>query len=105
MHILNVFSRKDINKGVEDFKNSKNAVLLDVRTKEEYTSGHIKGSLNLPLDEIYRIDQVVKNKSVPLFIHCLSGARSASAAAYLKEKGYDNVHDIGGIRSYKGEIV
>ncbi len=105
MSIFNIFARKDINEGVKSFQENKNAVLLDVRTREEYASGHIEGSRNLPLDEIDRVDFIIKDKNVPLYVHCLSGGRSARAVAYLKGKGYKNVHDIGGIGSYRGRIV
>ena len=105
MSIFHRFARKDINEGVRNFRESKNAILLDVRTREEYASGHIEGSRNLPLDEIDKVDSVIKDKNTPLYIHCLSGGRSARAAAYLKGKGYREVHDIGGIGSYRGKIV
>ncbi len=105
MSILNIIARKDINEGVKRFQENKNAILLDVRTREEYASGHIEGSRNLPLDEIDRADSVIKDKNTPLYVHCLIGGRSARAAAYLKGKGYKNVHDIGGIGSYRGKIV
>lgn len=105
MSIFNRFARKDMNEGVRSFRESENAVLLDVRTREEYASGHVEGSRNLPLDEIDRVDSVVKDKSTPLYVHCLSGGRSARAAAYLKGKGYREVYDIGGIGSYTGNIV
>lgn len=105
MSIFNRFAREDMNEGVRSFRESENAVLLDVRTREEYASGHIEGSRNLPLDEIDRVDSVVKDKSTPLYVHCLSGGRSARAAAYLKGKGYREVYDIGGIGSYTGNIV
>ena len=105
MRIFNIFSRKDINQGVKRFRENENAILLDVRTREEYASGHIEGSRNLPLDEIDKVDSVIKDKNTPLYVHCLSGVRSARAADYLKGKGYREVHDIGGIRSYRGKIV
>ncbi len=105
MSIFNIFARKDINEGVKQFRENKAAVLLDVRTREEYASGHIEGSQNLPLDEIDKVDSVVNDKNVPLYVHCLSGGRSARAAAYLKGKGYKEVHDIGGIGAYRGKII
>ena len=105
MNIFRMFARKDINEGVKRFRENKNAVLLDVRTKEEYASGHIEGSRNIPLDELDRADSVIKDKNAPLYVHCLSGGRSARAAAYLKSKGYSDVHDIGGIDSYRGKTV
>ena len=46
MSLLNMFKRTDINAGVDEFRNTQGAVLLDVRTKEEYNDGHIEGSIN-----------------------------------------------------------
>ena len=105
MSIFKIFTQKDINEGVRNFRESKNAILLDDRTREEYSSGHIEGSRNIPLDEIDRVDLIIKDKSAPLFVHCLSGGRSARAVAYLTAKGYREVYDIGGIGSYRGKLV
>lgn len=103
--LFGLFTGRDINKGVEEWKNTKGAVLLDVRTKEEYADYHIEGSVNIPLDRLDTISGRIPDKATPLFVHCLSGGRSASAAAYLKRNGYSRVYDIGGIRSYRGETV
>ena len=105
MSISNIFARKDINEGVRSFRENNKAILLDVRTREEYAGGHIEGSRNLPLNEIDRVDSVIKDKNAPLYVHCLSGGRSARAVVYLKGKGYREVHDIGGMGSYRGKIV
>ena len=105
MSIFNLFSRKDINEGVVQYRKEDNAVLLDVRTKEEFSEGHIEGSLNLPIGEIDRAATLIPDKSVPIYVYCRSGNRSARAAAYLKGNGYTSVYDIGGILSYKGKIV
>ena len=102
---FDLFAGRDINKGVEEWKNTKGAVLLDVRTKEEYADYHIGGSVNIPLDRLDTIGEVVPDQETPLFVHCLSGGRSARAAAYLKESGYRHVRDIGGINAYRGETV
>lgn len=50
--LLDLFTGRDINKGVAEWKNTKGAVLLDVRTKEEYADYHIRGSVNIPLDRL-----------------------------------------------------
>ena len=105
MSIFNIFSRKDINDGVEQYRREDNAVLLDVRTDGEFAEGHIEGSLNLPIVEIDRAATMIPDKSVPIYVYCRSGNRSARAAAYLKGNGYPSVYDIGGILSYKGKIV
>lgn len=105
MGLLNFLKTKDINAGVKDFQATKGAVLLDVRTAGEYAEGHIENSLNLPLQNIEQAVSVIKDKDTPLFVHCRSDGRSASATAALKKMGYTNVSDIGGIMSYNGKVV
>lgn len=105
MGLFGIFRKKDINEGVKDFKVTSGATLLDVRTPEEYAEGHIEGSCNIPLQTIGQAVNIIKDKSTPLFVHCRSGWRSATATAELKRMGYVNVNDIGGILSYKGKVV
>ena len=95
----------DMNAGVAEYKTNDGAVLLDVRTEEEYRDGHIEGSANIPLDRISSVENIVKDKSTPLYVHCLSGGRSGQAVSYLKQIGYTNVKNIGGISSYRGKVV
>ena len=47
---------------------------------------------------------MIDNKATPLFVHCLSGARSRQAAAVLQQMGYSNVNNIGGISAYTGKV-
>ena len=105
MSFFNLFKMPDINEGIEQFKNTKNAVLIDVRTKEEYDEGYIEGSINIPLDNLRDVENVVPDKNTPIFVHCLSGSRSASATKGLTMLGYTKVNNIGGIYGYKGKIV
>ena len=106
MRLFNFFNNTaDINTSVAEYKTNVGAVLLDVRTLEEYSDGHIDGSVNIPLDRIYSVENVVKDKSTPLYVYCLSGGRSGLAVSYLKQIGYTNVKNIGGIRSYRGKVV
>lgn len=105
MSIFDILRPADINKGVEEFRRENNAVLLDVRTAQEYSQGHISGSINIPLDSLDKINKHVSDKSVPLYVHCLSGARSGRAVSELKSMGYEKVKNIGGIGSYRGEIA
>ncbi len=104
MGVFDFLRGPDINAGVEEFKNTAGAVLLDVRTTDEYKQGHIPGSINIPLDEIRKVDQRVPKKDTPLFVHCLGGGRSGRAVAQMKQMGYTNVKNIGGIGSYKGKV-
>ena len=94
----------DINQGVKEYGTTDGAVLLDVRTPDEYRQGHIPGSKNVPLQSIDKVDSVVENKGTPIFVHCLSGARSRQAVASLKQMGYTNVKNIGGISDYAGKV-
>lgn len=105
MGFLSFLQTRDINSGVRSFLSTEGAVLLDVRTPEEYADGHIEGSQNIPLQIIERTESVIKDKSTPIFVYCRSGARSAQATNILKRMGYTNVEDIGGIMSYRGKVV
>jgi len=94
----------DINQGVKDFHNSPGAILLDVRTPQEYRSGHIPGSKNIPLQTIDKIDTITKDKDTVLYVYCQSGARSQQATNMLKRMGYTNAINIGGIAAYSGKV-
>lgn len=70
------------------------AQIIDVRTPQEYKTGHIKGSKNIPLDKLNsQIGKINKNKSV--ITCCASGMRSGSAKGILAKAGFD-VHNGGG---------
>ena len=93
-----------MDRGVETFRATEGAVLLDVRTPEEYRTGHVPGSKNLPLQAIGGADDLLAHKQVPLFVYCQSGARSRRAAEALRSMGYTNVTNIGGIAAYTGKV-
>ncbi len=105
MGLFAMLHTPDINAGVKEFRKTEGAVLLDVRTAEEYREGHIEGSINLPLDRIAKIKEIVADRSTPLFVHCYSGSRSGQAVAFLRKIGYNNVKNIGGIGNYTGKVV
>lgn len=105
MSLFDMFKRPDINAGIEEFKKSENAILLDVRTSEEYGEGHIEGSVNIPLQSIQNVKIQIPDLNRKIYVHCLSGARSARAASTLKAMGYSDVTNIGGIDSYTGKVV
>ena len=60
----------DINRGIADCRNTEGAVLLDVRTPQEYREGHIPGSINIPLQQLDKAIDAYENKAVPLFVYC-----------------------------------
>ena len=104
MSIFDFFKQPDINKGLKDYVETENAVLLDVRTPQEYGEGHIPESINVPLQTLDKVRLVVENKDAELFVYCYSGARSKQAAVVLGQMGYTNVQNIGGIAAYHGKV-
>ena len=104
MGFFDFFKQHDINQGIKDYQKNDDAVLLDVRTPQEYMEGHIPGSKNVPLQTIDKVTSVAENKDTALYVYCHSGARSRQAANYLQHMGYTNVTDIGGIAAYSGKV-
>lgn len=104
MGIFDFLRGPDINAGIREYQATPGAVLLDVRTSQEYREGHIPGSKNLPLQNLEEIDTVVDEKQAPVFVHCLSGGRSRQAAQILTSMGYTQVKNIGGLSAYTGKV-
>lgn len=104
MNFFDIWSRMDIMEGIRRWKQTEGAVLLDVRTAEEYASGHIPGSEHLPLDLISDAADRIGNRNTPVFVYCRSGARSVKAAEALKKMGYIHAVSIGGISGYRGPV-
>lgn len=98
-------SAPDINRAEELLAHTKGAKLVDVRTPEEYRSGHIKGSISVPLDQLEdQIKGAVPCRDTPLYLYCRSGARSGRALTVLKDMGYTNLTNLGGVMSWRGEL-
>ncbi len=71
------------------------AIIIDVRSRGEYAGGHVKGSINIPLDQLSGDLKKVKSKDQAIITCCASGMRSGSAKSFLKGQGYTNVHNGG----------
>lgn len=71
------------------------AIILDVRSKGEYAGGHIKGSLNIAVDQLSNNLDKLKDKNKTIITCCASGMRSASAKSILSAKGYTKVYNGG----------
>ena len=80
------------------------AIILDVRSKGEYSGGHIKGSINVSVDALSNNLAKLKDKNKTIITCCASGMRSASAKSILKSKGYTKVYNGGGWSSLKNKI-
>lgn len=91
--------------GLNAFRETPGALLLDVREEEDYHAGHIPGSTFVSLQAIPTpVLQTVSDKGTPLFVYCYRGNRSRYAVSILKEAGYTNVTNIGGIEFYHGDL-
>ena len=104
MGFFDFLKQPDVNQGVADYHNTSGAVLLDVRTPQEYREGHIPGSKNVPLQTIDKVTSIAENKDTALYVYCYSGARSRQATVMLQHMGYTNVQNIGGIAAYQGKV-
>lgn len=79
------------------------AIIIDVRTKGEYAGGHIKGSVNIPLNTLAgNLGKIKKDR--PVITCCASGMRSASAKSVLKSNGFKEVYNGGGWSSLQSKI-
>jgi len=79
---------------VEHLKNG--ALLIDVRSPAEFSSGHLPNAINLPLGEIEtELPRRVKDKNQVLLLHCQSGMRSGVARSKLKGLGYTSAFNLG----------
>ena len=81
-----------------------NAIILDVRTKGEYGSGHISGSVNIPVDQLQMNLHKFKDKKRPIITCCASGMRSSSAKEIFISNGYTNVHNGGSWQSLNNKL-
>lgn len=82
---------------------SRGAIIMDVRTKMEYQDGHIKSSVNIPLNHLK--DQLSKlNKDKPIITCCASGSRSSVAKRILKSAGFSEVHNGGAWQNLQYKI-
>jgi len=80
------------------------AIILDVRSNGEFASGHIKGSVNIPVNKLTENLNRVKAGNKAIITCCASGTRSATAKTILESKGYSRVYNGGGWLGLKHKI-
>lgn len=81
-------------------------IILDVRTQEEYDSGHIQGALLLPYDQIeQKAAEALPDKDKKILVYCRSGNRSNTASNTLSKLGYTQIYDFGGIIDWPYDVV
>lgn len=80
------------------------AIILDVRSKAEFSGGHIKGAINIPVNVLNNHLGQLKDKDKTIITCCASGMRSASAKSILQSHGYKNVYNGGGWSSLQNKL-
>ncbi len=75
------------------------ASLVDVRTAGEFSSGHVAGAINIPVDQLQGRLSELGDKNKPVVVYCQSGMRSRSAATQLRAAGFERVVDLGPYRN------
>lgn len=94
----------DMKKETTD-KSDKNYIIIDTRTQMEYDASHIEGALLIPYDVIgSRIEEEVKDKNAHIALYCRSGRRSGIATNILKNMGYKNAENYGGMHQAKERL-
>ena len=100
--IKKIFYRSIENKEVSfeelnEFIKNKGALLIDVRSSQEYGEGHINGAINIPSYNIKKeIEKIVKDKNQIIILYCATGARSKNSKIELEKIGYENVYNLKG---------
>ena len=80
--------------------------VIDVRTPQEWSGGHIPGALHIPVDDIQKRMNEVPRDGRRMFLVCAGGGRSSTAASYLANRGYLNVHSVeGGMGAWRGKVT
>lgn len=97
---INKITCQDVNALVSE----EGAVVIDVRTSEEYNTDHLENAININSETIkYTIKGKVKDYDTPIIVYCQSGRRSAESAKELVDLGYTKVYDMGSITGCYGE--
>ena len=102
-----VFKKKDIN--IEELKKMimEGALLVDVRSPQEYQEGHLKGAKLIPEYEIMKTCRYeLKDKNAVIILYCSTGSRSKKAQRKLEKMGYQNVYNLyNGIQNFNFDIL
>lgn len=84
---------------MEELKNKvvQGAILLDVRSKQEYNEGHLQGAINIPEFELAnRVRKEIPKKNQMIIIYCQYGGRSRNSYIMMKRMGYTNIYNLYG---------
>lgn len=101
-----MISVKEVNNIIEKYSVEDDVYIIDVREIAEYEEGHLSLAINVPLSKLNSIKDIeVIGKNSKIIVYCRSGSRSKEAQERLKNMGYNNAYDMGGILDWPYEIV
>jgi rhodanese-related sulfurtransferase len=80
------------------------AQIVDVRTPDEFRSGHIRNAVNIPLQQLMTQAKSLK-KDKPVIVYCASGNRSATAKRQLEASGFSMVYNAGGVNALRQQLA
>ena len=102
MGLLDFLGLGNKSESIQEFV-EKGAIIIDVRSPGEFAGGHIKGSKNIPLNEIGAKINEIKKLNKPVIACCASGMRSSQATSILKQNGIDAING-GGWQSLQSKL-
>ncbi|WP_156285730.1 rhodanese-like domain-containing protein [Oceanivirga salmonicida] len=104
--MFNIFKNKSNLKSVsvdelKEILGKEKPILIDVRTTDEYSEGHIKQAQNIPLDQIDKVVEKYKDNKKPIYVICRGGNRSEKAQKYLAKNGIETINVKGGMLAWE----
>ena len=97
---------ENFEEGYYDYLDRDGAFLLDVRSEEEYETGHLRNAVNIPVGKLgRRTGDLPASKDVPVYSYCASGCRSRAACRYLNKLGYRDVTNLGGLIQFDPDLA
>ena len=97
--VIQTLNSEEVSEIIQD----ESLIIIDVRTEEEYESGHIEKAINIPYTEIE--SNVNYDKNQALAVYCRTGVRSSEAAKTLEKMGYTKIYDLGGVENIDVELT
>ncbi|MDD6155483.1 MAG: rhodanese-like domain-containing protein [Lachnospiraceae bacterium] len=94
-----------VNEGINQSRTEPNAYLIDIRSKEFFQAGHVKGAINIPIDRLDLIEHRIKDKSSHLFLIGSYSCRIQKAKKALKKMGYTNITLSGNMEEHYGLLA
>ena len=97
--VIQTLNSEEVSEIIQD----ESLIIIDVRTEEEYESGHIEKAINIPYTEIESKVNYDKNQAIA--VYCRTGVRSSEAAKTLEKMGYTKIYDLGGVENIDVELT